>query len=62
MKTKISSKDLEAQKEYQAPTLRSAEIELEQGIATGSSMVEGSSMNKQWSDTNTQSQGVENPW
>ena len=62
MKTKISSKTLETKKGYEAPMLRSADVELEQGIAAGSATVDGSSMNKQWGDTNTQQQSVESPW
>lgn len=59
MKTTIPAQN--KKQVYQAPALHSIAIELEEGIASGS--FEGTAkMNKQWSDTNTQSQEVENAW
>lgn len=59
METKSSTKNLGAKLSYEAPVLRSIEVELEYGIASGSSSVDGSA-NHQWKETETQSQTVDN--
>ena len=62
MKTTNSSQKQCSKQRYEAPVFRSMDVVLEQGIAAGSVGVPEESMQKQWLDTDRQSQTVENVW
>ncbi|PRD49368.1 hypothetical protein [Sphingobacterium haloxyli] len=57
METKSSTKNPNIKLSYEAPVLRSIEIELEYGIASGSA---APSASQQWNTTETQTQEVQN--
>ncbi|MBD1424515.1 hypothetical protein [Sphingobacterium arenae] len=57
MKKTKSTKNLDTKLSYEAPVLRSMEIELEYGIASGSA---APSTSHQWNTTETQTQEVQN--
>ncbi len=57
METKKSTKNPDAKLSYEAPLLRSVELELEYGIASGSA---APSASHQWNTTETQTQEVQN--
>lgn len=57
MKTKNSIENLDTKLSYEAPVLRSMEVELEYGIAAASV---GPSVDQKWNGTETQSQEVQN--
>lgn len=57
METKSSTKNLNTKLSYEAPMLRSIEVELEEGIASVSGNME---VQQQWKETETQSQDVQN--
>ncbi|MCC2598829.1 hypothetical protein [Sphingobacterium sp. FBM7-1] len=57
MKTKNSTENLGTKLPYEAPVLRSMEVELEYGIAAGSVTP---SVDQKWNTTETQTQEVQN--
>ena len=61
MKTTSSNNNMDKKQTYQAPVLRSMDVELEQGIAAGSVGADAT-LKQQWDSKETQSNTVENVW